>query len=442
MRGAFERRLAAMAIPLALAAPASAQIDFGARGQAQQAVSAAALATSAAAQALAQQANGNTMPNVYGRTAANLRNLTACLAKMRLPGSTQHCLIAEIGDSKTKGTGAGTGLDASSIKNAGAAGRNRTYFEALAFADRGYGVQRQSWCGIGYPNVTSELGFDPRRAIGASWTTSGAGTLGGAMAYLNSPYTTAETFAPDAAAPIDSVTVWANSGTGGQAGTAGPGFSQFSVTDGTTATTFDGSQASALVRKFTATFAARAAGKTISVARINNNGGQFMPVCVMASDSTVPAIDLINMGHHGSTTATWNNANGYTYNPIPALKAMAPVATIVQLYTNDPGSGISTATTIANLQAIWTAAKLSGDCIVLLPTRPGTTKSTYAAEMALEAPVKAAALAGGCMVVALGERGGDYATASTLGLTDDGVSHESAAGYAAEARAIVDALIG
>lgn len=72
------------------------------------------------------------------------------------------------------------------------------------------------------------------------------------------------------------------------------------------------------------------------------------------------------MGFSGSQTHNWT-ASANPYDPLLLLPQLAPDLTIINLGLNDLGNGIPVSTSIANVQAIITAALKTGDVILVVP---------------------------------------------------------------------------
>ncbi len=297
-------------------------------------------------------------------------------------------------------------------------------------AERGYNVSRQSWCGsAGLASVSAINGYDPRRTLPAD-TAFGANTLGGGLGQLPGASTNAITLIPDATAVTNAVDVLVY-----QRPTSGTA----SISDGTTSVAQSFAQPSDAVARISFTGFARGAGKTYSLTR--SAGGSIAPICTIAYDSTVSQIEVMNAGISGATTGTWVAAANAA-SPLLALQAYAPDLTIIQLGTNDmaPAVNISASAYAANLSAIITAAKQSGDCILEIPTEPSAASAGYPNYGAYAAVARDAGTSAGCVVVDHGTRLGNWASSSAGGFMFDGV-HETANGYADEARAIADAAI-
>ena len=85
--------------------------------------------------------------------------------------------------------------------------------------------------------------------------------------------------------------------------------------------------------------------------------------------STTKQILVGNAGVGGTTTVNWTGGASQTWNGLALINANAPDLTIISLGANDAGTAVSSATYLANIQSLITAAKVSGD-VLLLPSIP------------------------------------------------------------------------
>lgn len=88
--------------------------------------------------------------------------------------------------------------------------------------------------------------------------------------------------------------------------------------------------------------------------------------------SAQPQILMGNAGVNGSTTTQW--ATSGNYGGLQFIEAVAPDLTIISLGINDASVPVAVSTVIANLQAIITAAQISGDVVLetMIPSQTGT----------------------------------------------------------------------
>ncbi|GAA4220310.1 hypothetical protein GCM10022253_24160 [Sphingomonas endophytica] len=366
--------------------------------------------------------------NTLNRSTANTVRWRAALARYFTSGYRPKLLF--IGDSKDVGIGAGTASDGT-FQSVGAASRNKTAYVAQMLAARGFNVNRQSWAGAaGLSSTAAVNGYDPRRTIPSSWG-YGSFSLGGGRLNSANPNTDAMTIVPDAGVITDRVDILA---------VTSAGLGTISVSDGTTTAT-QSTNAADGIQRLTFTGFSRGAGKTYSIARTSVNTGSIRIIATIALDSTRPEIEILNAGASGSTTANWNSGAN-PESPLNAIPAYAPDMSVIQLGTNDmgPSANISVGAFSANLAAIVAAAKTTGDCVVELPTQPPVGAASYQVYPSYIAAARGVAFSAGCIVIDHGARLGSWATASAAGFMFDPL-HETASGYADEARPVADALI-
>lgn len=116
-------------------------------------------------------------------------------------------------------------------------------------------------------------------------------------------------------------------------------------------------------------------------------------VCFWASivgyNSSSKEISIYNMGWAASLAANWD-ASTYGWDPINAIALVAPDLTFIDLTINDWNAGTNLSTYSAEIQALITAAKASGDVILMSgnPSDPTfgsdaslATQQTYVAAM-------------------------------------------------------------
>jgi lysophospholipase L1-like esterase len=147
---------------------------------------------------------------------------------------------------------------------------------------------------------------------------------------------------------------------------------------------------------------------------------------IEAFHSTTRRVRFANVGISGSATSAWaDNTTSLT-----AIKAWAPDLTVIMLGINDAQQGIAPATYQANIQALISAAKASGDVVIMsmVPSDP-TLASTVTNEKLYAATLPALASSNGAPFLDMYNRFGAFASplmANTL--------HPNAAGYADMAR--------
>ncbi|MGV0964181.1 MAG: SGNH/GDSL hydrolase family protein [Polynucleobacter sp.] len=183
-----------------------------------------------------------------------------------------------------------------------------------------------------------------------------------------------------------------------------------------------------------------AATRTLKITGANTNG--FL-CYVRAWNSAVPAIDLINNAGQGLTSAQ-QAAAGSGYKALDALGFDAPDLTIVKLGLNDAAQGVSAASYVANLRAIITKARLTGDVLLVTPHFANPSFAATANQTALRDAAAALAAASGTAAdggAALGcayfdEQAYFGAWSTIAARTADGLVHPNRGMYAEEAQAL------
>lgn len=364
-------------------------------------------------------AGGQYLPGVYNFNPANLRNLRK--AKARVAAGEGNGKIAFIGDST----------------NAGYTGVTGQNFRAKSYI--AYATQRLKAMGIkarytsiwGASNRTQTpadyMAYNPEVTLGAGWVFTGAGgdTIGGPAFYNNSAET-AMTWTPSEPCDRFDVYYYQNTGTG---------YANLSAAvDGTAKPQIVTSGPSATVVKVTVD-AGAVGTHTLSLSRVVPGGApataQIYLIGVEAYSSADYNLSMLNMGWAGSTTANWNSRSS-TIRPYAALPIVAPDCTFINLGINDrnPDFGpIASATYMANLDALITVAKQTGDCILMVPFPSATNKVTAENQEIYNEIVRQLGRDRGCAVIDVPARWISQSNASALGWYGDGI-HPNARGYA------------
>jgi lysophospholipase L1-like esterase len=180
-------------------------------------------------------------------------------------------------------------------------------------------------------------------------------------------------FTPGDGVSYDSFTIYTQGGLGG----------------GTISATATGGSATNIVQAYSntvvkTTVTAASAGTSNAVTLSWVSGTSVQVLGIEAFNSTVRRVRFANAGISGSATSAWADSA----TSIIAIKAWAPDLTVIMLGINDAQSNVTTATYLANIQAMVTAAKLSGDVIVMssVPSDPSlastvTLEAAYAAAL-------------------------------------------------------------
>lgn len=245
------------------------------------------------------------------------------------------------------------------------------------------------------PSTTYTL-YDPRFSITGSGFGAGAGiaSLGGGLFTYTTGSACTVSFTPTAA--FDTIVIYYVRNT-----------SQGSFTtnvDGgaSLGTTTTAGAAAVLTQTYTVT------RSTHTINLVCGNNGNLNLIGFYVYDSTVPAIDMIQAGWVGAKASDFA-ATANPWSSINLLKTLAPDLTIINLTINDSNnlSGVSTYST--NLQTIITAAKISGDVILMVGPPSNTTPATDGTLDQYIAAMYGLASSNGCPVVDLKSRWTSYA---------------------------------
>lgn len=160
---------------------------------------------------------------------------------------------------------------------------------------------------------------------------------------------------------------------------------------------------------------------------------------IIAYNSAVKEITVLNAGWDASNAGNWNNGQTYAYSPLNSIAVYDPDLCVINLGINDAHAGIGETTYKNNMQAIINACVASGaDVVLVIPSPVGSTAAS--ALNTLSSWVLALAAANGNLpVVDLRGAFVDYATANAAGLMRDTL-HPNAAGYGVIATAVADVI--
>lgn len=328
-------------------------------------------------------------------------------------GGTENVRIAFIGDSKTRGYGAGTATSNGHLTT-GAAPKSKPARVGQLLAAAGIPAITDTIFGTGgAATMPDAVSYDPRLSGFSGWG-GGQVSLGGAAFYTGN--TNLGIFTPSKA--IDRVTVF-------YAQSSGSG--SFSVTKGPETFTFSAAGSVSALGRAEVTFTTKDAAP-ISIAR--TTGGGVNIVGLTAWDSAVPGIEIGNFGVVGVRSEFQANTT-QGVSPANALATYAPALTVVNLGTNDLVIGDKSLTNyLANMAVIIDKAQISGDAIILWPAVAGSavTGGTDDVRAAWKAQLRTLAMLKGCVFLDEEAVFGGRAGAVSGGWFADGL-HESAAAY-------------
>jgi hypothetical protein len=299
----------------------------------------------------------------FGAPPAYMSKARKALQKVRL--GTGRMTILVIGTSISAGQGAGTG--GTPITGA----RPFAYPSRLATKLASLGIPSQSESFFGNAAQAGAYGtYDPR--VSGAWSYDGARTTAGGnlfgsvssqtLSFLASTNVDTHEIGYITAPGKDTITVNIDGG----APTTGP-------------SSINSNASLALVK---ATVKPASAGShTLNLVAGVVSGG-FLLMGVKAYNSTIPGVDIVNCGWPGSTSANWNDSAN-VWSPLNAIAYHAPDLTIIEGWPNDYNNAVALATTLANAQAVITAAAATGNVIVVSsPQSNPATKASAAIQTA------------------------------------------------------------
>lgn len=196
---------------------------------------------------------------------------------------------------------------------------------------------------------------------GSSWGLSSSTTAGGCL-FTDTTGTTNFAYTPEI--PVDTFELYDIQVSTGGAIT-------YQVDSGTTTPL---SQANTTSFYRTTTIPAGSVGThTLNIARTSGNA--FI-AGVRAYNSTVPAIDVINLGRGSSQTSDWI-VNANPWSPLPALQAYCTTADLVIIdhTINDALNAQTIANYKANMQTLINTAKVGGADVMLMTGNPSNTST-------------------------------------------------------------------
>lgn len=187
---------------------------------------------------------------------------------------------------------------------------------------------------------------------------------------------------------------------------------------------------------------------TSNVLTINApTGGSFYVVGVEAVGSQVASVRVGNAGVGGSKAADWTSSPvNSAFASTAGIQLYAPDVTIIMLGINDAIASVTTASWTSSMQSIITAAKASGDVILMSCIQSDPAQNSAAiisAEQAFGQACIGLAQSNGAMFLDLQNRLGTYSKYSALGFNAGGADpgrHLSGIGYSDVALAVAGAL--
>lgn len=334
-------------------------------------------------------------------------------------------IVAVVGDSTNMGAGAGT----SGTSNLNGALQKawpqllHQYNGALPLS-----LSSNSWWGTqGYDSAAGITlpGYDTRLNPGANWTPN-LTSLGGKVIRYATGAVNNWVLTPTYAFDTFVVYFLKNSGNGSMIANVDGGASLGTITT-----------ANASLVWASQTFTVAKGIHTINL--VPNNDGQMFIIGIVAYDSTVAGLDVVQTAVYGATAATFTPAVN-VYDAINALKFLAPALTIINLTINDSNAQTALATYSANLQTVTTAAKVSGDCMYVVGAPSNTAQATDGTLGQYVSVIYTLAVLNNCAVVNLATRWVSYAVTNPILPYFDAL-HPGVLGNQDEAQAIYGALM-
>lgn len=287
----------------------------------------------------------------------NIKKFWLATAKMQA-GETVRPRILIIGTSKQAGNACGI-YDGTDWLTDGTK-RNKHKFICDGLTQLGVPNTRQSVMPANGLIQAAYIKYEPRIEFAADWviqTNTANDSLGGGLFYCANGATGALRFKPEGF--IDTVEVYHSQGVGR---------GEFTVSDGATVVgTIDQYSATTPALVKTTFTMPRGSGKILNFNRTTTRALACDIMAIVAYDSTVPSIDIVNGGRAGSTTArTIVNTN--FWNSMGMINKMAPDLTFIALGANDMGSqnNVPVATFVTNMGTIINQARLTGDVVIVI----------------------------------------------------------------------------
>ncbi len=288
-----------------------------------------------------------------------------------------------------------------------------------------YGINAHSnaWFGCG-KSAISDLNYDGRVTFTGTWTSFKNGTSA-----LSFPYSSVSgstlTFAPST--QVDTFVIWYLD--------VGTNQFQWKINSGTyTNVTLTNTNL------FKSVSVMGSLGT--NTLTINNPANANVFIAGMeAYNSTSKWVECINIGVGSTASPDW--ATNGAWQPLTLIGAIAPNLTVINLGINDWGTSYNTTPSsyISNMQAIITAAQVSGDVILVTPnpTEIGTWNTTT--PQSIVSAIYALAYTNNLCVIDLFSRWTSWAISNPLGLYYSNV-HPSQSGYSDIAQTEMRYLVG
>lgn len=372
--------------------------------------------------------SNGTAPVAAAYATSDIPRWSKTLADARAGLLATPARIAFVGDSKTRGAGAGS-ANSSGQALSGAAMKARPYRVGEIMRAAGIPVALNTWFGAGGAGTIPDVvAYDPRLSGFTNWGGGGA-VLGGGhlVCNVNDP----GQMTPNT--PVNRVSLFYRDS---------PGRPDMTITKGAdpVVTIVPPKNAAGSLIRAEAVFATRDMSPVV-LARAAGAASAMQIAGLVCWDSTAPGIEIANLGVFGVTSA-YQAGTADATAPLLALGVYAPHLTVINLGTNDLTTGVARATWIANITAIVRQAKISGDVILCWPAVAGVSPSggSDGDRAVWRAALKQLATDEGCLFVDEEALTGGRAATQSGGWFADSV-HENGSAYYRQAAALARVII-
>jgi hypothetical protein len=347
------------------------------------AVVAVAFALASIVEVSAQAVTTNRSPVVTPNYTQNggLPRWQACLARVK--AGTGSCTILVMGESTPAGYGCAYQATAANYSRACSwvAQLAQTLYQEYNIATSYNAIMGGAW---GNQSAGGYVAYDPSVTFGASWTFDTSRFVVGGNPFLQGTSNTSTldfnptnstAFPSNPAVQTDSADVYTLSYI------AGNNTLDVSVNAGATITSIT-DPGNGTINKTTVS---TTLGTNTWKLKCATLGFGCYVQGMVAYDSTVPQVKVVNGGWGGSLISGWvTNVNGF--DALQTIAAMAPDLCIAQIAGNDAGAGTNVATYIADYETLVDACQSAGGDFLVVNSQPANpavvtyaTAQTYAA---------------------------------------------------------------
>jgi hypothetical protein len=300
-------------------------------------------------------------------------------AVARVKAQTGYAVFAMVGDSVTRGYGAGLasgpGTGSANLSGNFLVSNSWPHQLAALWSAAGIPARSDAFFGSGNPTTANQQPADvtaanPNVTFGSGWAVGGSGTtnyhLGGTVFY-NSTTTSSMSFAPEIAA--NQFDIYYDQR---------PGDTTFTVSDasGTLATINPSGTAAFMKATVNRSISSTS---PISIQKTSASGA-ILIVGIVPRDTTAPRLEIWNLGAPGWKTGDWQVASA-PYSPFPALATLSPDLFSIQLGANDANQGVTATQFQINEQALVNQLKSTGADVVQIKTHRGSGHTQTATDL-------------------------------------------------------------